>query len=148
MAVVSWRPMRDVFSLQEEINRMFDDLLGRMPVERREERRTWTPAVDVYETPDSLVVEVEAPGMDKKDLHLSIQDNVLTVKGERNWEEKKNDRHYHRVERAYGQFQRSFTLPAVADTTRVKAAYKDGILTITLPKVEEAKPKEISVKVE
>ncbi len=148
MAVVQWRPMRDVFSLQEEINRMFDEIMGRVPAERRPERQTWTPAVDVYETKDAVVVEIEAPGLDKKDLHLSIQDNVLTVKGERRWQEEKKERNYHRVERVYGSFQRSFTLPASVDSNRVKATYKDGVLTITLPKVEEAKPKEISVKVE
>jgi HSP20 family protein len=148
MAVVQWRPLRDVFSLQEEINRMFDELVGRPPVERREERQTWTPAVDVYETKDAMVVEIEAPGIDKKDLHLSIQDNVLTVKGERRWQQEKKEHNYHRMERVYGSFQRSFTLPVTVDANRVKATYKDGILTVNLPKVEEARPKEIAVKVE
>lgn len=148
MAISRWRPTRDMFSLQNEINRMFNDFLGWSTGERAADGQTWSPSVNVYDNKDSVVAEVEVPGIDRKDLHISVENNVLTIRGERRWEEKKEERSYHQVERLYGTFQRSFTLPTNVNPERVKATCKDGILTITMPKVEAAKRKEIPVSVE
>ena len=106
----------------------------------------WTPPVDIAESEDELILTAEVPGFSKKDINLMIEDGVLTLSGERVLE-RKNDE-YHRIERSHGKFVRSFTLPESADVEKVSAAYKDGVLVITLPKREEAKPKQIAVKVQ
>ena len=107
----------------------------------------WAPAVDIYEKGTDVVLKAELPGLDPKDVDIRIENNVLTLKGERKIEDEIKQENYHRVERAYGGFTRSFTLPSTVDTTNVKADYKDGVLRITLPKREEAKPKQIQVDI-
>ena len=107
----------------------------------------WTPAVDVAEHDDEYQVKIELPGVSKDDVKITMQDNVLTVRGEKKQEKESKSSNYHRVERAYGSFQRSFTLPTSVKHDRIEASYKDGILTIALPKAEESKPKQIEVKV-
>ncbi|KPL02355.1 MAG: hypothetical protein AMJ73_08860 [candidate division Zixibacteria bacterium SM1_73] len=148
MAITRWRPFRDLISIQDEMNRLFDDFFGR-PVTRPEwTEAAWCPCVDVSETKDNVIINTEIPGMSKDDVTVSIQDNVLTLSGEKKQEKEEKDANYHRVERSYGSFSRSFTLPTSVQPDKVKATYKDGILRITLPKSEEVKPKQIPITVE
>jgi HSP20 family protein len=107
----------------------------------------WTPAVDVAEHEDAYQVKVELPGVSKDDVKITMQDNILTIRGEKKQEKESKNSNYHRVERSYGSFQRSFTLPTSVKHDKIEASYNDGILTIALPKAEEAKPKQIEVKV-
>ena len=108
----------------------------------------WAPAVDIYEKASDVVLKAELPGVDPKDVDIRIENNVLTLKGERKLEGDVKRESYHRVERSYGSFTRSFTLPSTVDTSSVKADYKDGVLRITLPKREEAKPKQIQIHID
>ena len=148
-----WEPFRgirrrgDLFSelsrMQQEMNRFFDEFFG----ERRSELEegAWMPSVDVSETKTELKVRAELPGMTHDDIELNLQDNVLTLKGEKKQEKKEEKEDYQRTECCYGSFTRSFTLPASVDQDNVQATFKDGILEITLPKSEKAKPKKISI---
>lgn len=107
----------------------------------------WSPTVDISETKDEVIVKAEVPGMTKEDISVFLQDNVLTLRGEKKQEKEEKDKTFHRVERSYGSFVRSFTLPTLVQADKVKAAYKVGVLQITLPKAEEVKPKEILISV-
>jgi HSP20 family protein len=148
MAITRWRPFRDLMSVQDEMNGLFDDFFGRPVVRRDWTEAAWCPCVDVSETKDSVIINTEIPGMSKDDVKVSIQDNVMTLSGEKKQEKEEKDANYHRMERSYGSFSRSFTLPTSVKADKVKAAYKDGILRITLPKSEEVKPKQIPITVE
>ena len=154
MAIVRFRPFsqavdsfRDFGDMQAEVNRLFDNFLGRPAQQPGSMERVWAPAVDMYETKDALMVAAELPGLDEKDIHLSIIGDVLSVRGERQWDpEVKQESHY-RGERWYGKFERSLPLPMPVQADKVTAKYRDGVLTITLPKVEEIRPKEIKIDV-
>ena len=148
MALIRWDPFREMTSFQERMNRLFSDVLARSPLGEEEiTKGAWVPAVDIYETHESLILKAELPGITKEDVSVEVEDNTLTLKGEKKFEAEVKEENYHRVERSYGNFQRSFTLPATVDQEKVKAKFKDGILEIRLPKVEEAKPKQIKVEV-
>jgi len=110
--------------------------------------RTWSPALDVHETEDAYVVEAEVPGLDKKDIEITVLEDLLTIKGERKRDDEVKEASYHRIERSYGSFQRSISLPNSVDSGKVTARFKNGVLHITLPKREEAKPREIQVEVD
>lgn len=146
MAIIRWRPLAEVDSLRHEMNRLFDSFF-KSDIESGEELSTWYPMVDVKETKDDFVVSVEIPGISKDDVKINVSENTLTIKGEKKQEKKEADHNFHRIERRYGSFQRSFTLPTQIEDGKVKASYKDGVLTITLPKKEEVKPKEIPITV-
>lgn len=133
----------ELSGIQQEMNRLFDEFFGESRQELAE--GTWLPAVDVSETGAEIVVKAELPGMSKDDIELNLQDNVLTLKGEKKQEKNEEKENYHRVERSYGSFSRSFTLPAGVDQENVQANFKDGVLMITLPKAEEAKKKKIEI---
>jgi HSP20 family protein len=148
MAITRWRPFRDVVSIQDEMNRLFDDFFGRPLVKTEWTEGVWTPIVDVSEDKDNVVIKAEMPGMKKEDVRISVQDNVVTLKGEKKQEKEEKDKNYHRIERSYGSFCRSFQLPTVVKTDKIKASYKDGVLSVTLPKTEEVKPKEIPINIE
>jgi len=107
----------------------------------------WVPPVDIYETEDSLVFRAELPGVTKEDITVEVKDNTLTLKGDKRFEKDVKEENYHRVERAYGAFQRAFTLPGMVEQDKVKAKFKDGILEIVLPKAEKAKPKQVKVEI-
>ncbi len=141
-------PWKDIGSLQERINRMIDDTIKTLYPTDGEglEKGTWAPAVDIYETNDSFVVSADLPGLNKDEIQIDLKDNTLTLKGEKKFEEKVSKDNYIRVERAYGSFVRSFTLPQNVDPEKIKAKYKDGVLEVTIPKKEEAKPKQIKVE--
>jgi HSP20 family protein len=145
MAIVRWSPFRDLMGIQQEVNRLFDDLITRR-TETGAEGAVWVPAVDVSESADAIRVKVEAPGVAKDDFKISVQNNVLTIRGEKKMEKETTEENYHRVERVYGSFFRAVELPSAVQTDKVNANYKDGVLTISLPKSEEAKPKEIAVE--
>jgi HSP20 family protein len=150
MAIVRWSPARelatvptDILSMEREINRMFDDFFRSDRDEPSFLAPAWRPAVDITEEDDAFVAKVELPGVNKDDVKITMQDNVLTIRGEK----KGKEENLRRVERHYGSFQRSFTLPTSVKSDKIEAEYKDGILTISMPKAEEAKPKHIDVKV-
>jgi len=148
MAIIRWDPFREISALQERMNRLLSDFRVRAPLgEEGMAQGAWIPAVDIYETKDSIVLNVELPGVSKEDLSLEVKDNTLTIKGEKKMEKDVNEESYHRMERTYGSFMRAFTLPSTVQQDKVKAKFKDGILEILIPKVEEAKPKQIKVEV-
>jgi HSP20 family protein len=150
MAIIRWEPFRDLVSLQERMNRLFDESfrgINRTGSEEDWVGGSWAPAVDIYEQNGNIVLKAELPGIDPKDVDVRVENNILTLRGERKLENEVKRESYHRVERAYGSFTRSFTLPNVVDTEKIKAEYKDGLLRMTLPTKDEAKPKQISINV-
>jgi HSP20 family protein len=153
-AVAPWRPFMDLTRWERDMDRMMDDFFGRRMrpwwPERwaRGDGEITTPALDVYEEKDEIVVKAELPGMDKDDIEVNISDSELTLKGEKRKEEKIEEKDYYRCERSYGGFLRSVELPADVQADKVKASFKNGILEIRMPKTEEAKTKEIKIKVE
>jgi HSP20 family protein len=140
-----WNVMRELATMQERMNRILNAPYGR-DQEDSTHRGAWTPLVDIYENGDrELVIKADAPGLKREDIDLTFDSNVLTVRGERRPDEGVRDEAYHRVERAYGPFSRSFTLPPTIDAGRVRADYRDGVLTVTLPMREETRPRQIQV---
>lgn len=147
MALVKYNPLRELRGMQEQMNRLLNlswnqDLAGEDIKEG-----IWQPAVDIYETEEAIVIKAELPDVDQKDIEVRIEDNTLTLKGERKHEGEVRKENYHRIERYFGGFQRSFSLPATVQQDNVSAVCERGILTITLPKKEETKPKQIKVEV-
>jgi len=143
--ITRWEPFRGVNTLQDQFNRLFNDVFDRKGEESS--LTAWAPAVDIYETEHELVVKADLPEVDPKDLDIRVENNILTIRGERKFEKKVNDDNYLRVERAYGSFARSFTLANTVNLDAIKADYQNGVLTLTIPKREEAKPKQIKVNV-
>ena len=153
MALVRFRPLRpaidpsrDLTDIQSEVNRLFDSFFGR-PTQATTQERVWAPAVDMYETKDELVVTAELPGLSEKDIHLSITGDVLGLNGERCRNQEVKQESYYRGERWFGRFERTIPLPIPVQAEKVKASYRDGVLAVSLPKVEEIKPKEIKIDV-
>ena len=148
MALIRWDPFREMSSLQERMNRLMSDFRTRSPFGEEEMAQgAWIPAVDIYETKESIVLNVELPGVTKEDIALEVKDSTLTIKGEKKLEKNVKEENFHRMERSYGSFTRAFTLPSTVQQDKVKAKFRDGILEIMLPKAEEAKPKQIKVDV-
>ncbi|HEY6552801.1 MAG TPA: Hsp20/alpha crystallin family protein [Vicinamibacteria bacterium] len=150
MAIVRWEPVRDLVSLQDRMNMLFNQSfrgINRGGTEEDWAQGAWSPAVDIYEKDGNIVLKAELPGIDAKDVDVSVENNILTLRGERRFDQEVQRENYQRVERSYGAFTRSFTLPTVVDTEKIKAEFKDGVLRMTLPKKEEAKPKQISINV-
>jgi len=145
MAVIRWDPFRDLNVLQDRMNRLFDDAGRGWRHDEPASTTTWSPSVDIYETEGDIVVKAELPGIDRKDITLNLEKNVLTIRGERKFEKEAKDDNYHRIERSYGAFSRSFSIPATVNEEKISADYKDGVLTISLPKKEQAKPKQIQI---
>jgi HSP20 family protein len=141
-----WVPFRQLSTLRNEIDRLFEEPFSALTEAMQPFMSGWSPALDVFEDKDNLFVKAELPGMKKEDIEISIHDDVLTLSGERTDEQKHHEGEIHRSERFVGKFQRTLTLPTAVDVDKVKASYKDGILTVTLPKSEAAKPKQIQVK--
>jgi len=149
MAIVRWEPFRELLSTQDRLNQLFNQAFSQPFGSEGQElsSRAWAPAVDVYETEQNLVVKAELAGIDPKDVDIRVENHTLFIHGERKAEKDVKEGLYHRVERSYGAFSRSFTLPATVSTENVTADYKDGVLTIALAKREEAKPKTIKIQV-
>lgn len=147
MNVVKYDPFRELKSLQDEMTRLFS---GNMPGSfNREEmlNGAWSPRVDIYEDKDRLILEAELPGMKREDFDISVENNVITLKGERKFEKKSEGNNYHRVERSYGSFTRSFTLPQTVKAEGATADFDNGVLHISLPKREETRARRIEVAV-
>jgi HSP20 family protein len=147
MAVVKWDPFRDLLSIQDRMNRLFEQTMSRSRTEEGMGPSTWTPAVDIYETTEAIVMQADLPGLRREDIDIQIQDNTLTLRGERRFAKDAQEENYLRIERAYGAFQRSFTLPATVHLEKIRAVFRDGILELTLPKAAEATPKKIAIEV-
>ena len=148
MNLVKWEPFKDLLRLQSGFGRWFDDpFKGIRESDGNLELTAWSPAVDIYETPNELVLKAELPGIDQKSIDVHVENNTLALRGERKLEKETKEENYHRVERSYGSFYRSFSLPSTVDQEKIHADYKEGVLTLTLPKREETKPKQIKVAV-
>jgi HSP20 family protein len=146
MALVPWDPIRNLISLQDRMNRLFDETMHRGRGAEAMDMGTWAPPVDIYETETEIVLVAEVPGVDEKDVDVEVKDNLLTIKGERRMEKSVREESYHRVERAYGGFSRSFTLPQAVDSEKITATYNRGVLEIRLPKPEKAKTHQIKIE--
>jgi HSP20 family protein len=140
MAIIRWDPFREMTSVQDNFDRLWRGML-----EGRRGQESWLPAVDVFDTKDAVVLKAELAGMKPDDIEIEVDDNVLTLKGERKFEEKVDDERYYRVERRYGSFQRSIALPQGVKADDIQATYEDGVLEVRVPKAEEEKPKKIAV---
>ena len=145
MNVMRYDPFRDLRTLQEEVNRLFSTNLTRAFDDEGIGRGAWAPSVDIYENKDQIVLEAELPGMKQADFDLSVENNVITLRGERKFEKTEETDNYHRVERSYGAFTRSFTLPQTVSAEGATAEYNNGVLRVTLPKREETKARRIEV---
>jgi HSP20 family protein len=144
MAITRWDPFREAVSLQNRVNSLFRTLNeGETPVAAS----SFIPAVDIYEDPEKVVLKLEVPGIDQKDLSVNIENNTLTVKGERKFEADEKEQNFQRIERSYGSFIRAFTLPTTVNTEDVAASYNAGVLKLELHKKPEAQPKQIEIKV-
>lgn len=146
MNLVKWNPLWEMGALHDRINRLFDDtFFPAASLSHELSLGSWKPVVDIYENEDAIVIKAELPGIDKKDIKVDLKDRVLTLEGERSRENEVKKEDYYRKERAFGRFQRSFTLSAEIDPEKIKAEFKDGVLKVEIPKPEEKKPKKIAV---
>lgn len=139
-----WEPFHNAATLHEQLNRVFGEGFNR---QEDSNLTTWAPAVDILETEHELVVKADLPDVDPKDLDIRVENNILTIRGERKFEKQENDGNYLRIERAYGSFARSFSLANTVNSEAIEADYQNGVLTLVIPKREEAKPKQIKVNV-
>jgi HSP20 family protein len=141
MSIVRFDPFRDITSFREDIDRLFARSFG----DGAGATRTWAPAVDVFETKDAVVLKAELPGLTAEDVDVGIDDNVLTVSGERTFKDTVEEGRYYRLERSYGRFSRSLTLPQGIEADAVSATFADGVLEVTVPKAEEVKPRKVTI---
>jgi len=146
MAIVRWDPFRDLMSIQERVNRLLSDSQGRLGAE--DGYGSWVPPVDVFERGDNLVIRAELPGVSREDIDIRVENGVLLLQGQRKREEEVDERNAFRLERMFGAFTRSFSLPTTVDASKIGARLKDGVLEIALPKAEAAKPKKVSILTE
>jgi HSP20 family protein len=148
MAIARFDPFRDIAILQDRMNRLFNDSVsGRAREDDLMSRGTWMPAVDIYEDEGGLVLKAELPDIVREDIDVSVENNTLTIRGERKLANEIKQENFHRIERAYGKFVRQFSLPPTVDSTKIAADYKNGVLSVRLPMREEAKPRTVKVDV-
>ena len=146
VSIIRRDPYRTLNALQEQFSRFFDEPALRFPG-NESSLTTWSPAVDIYETEQELVVRADMPDLAEKDIDVRVENNMLTIRGERKFEKNISEDNFLRMERSYGSFSRSFSLPNTVNTDQIKADYRNGVLTVTLPKREESKPKQVKVSV-
>ena len=149
MTVSRWDPFQDLLSIQDEMNQLFTRAFGReRPGQAGEavQQRLWAPALDISERKDAYVVTVEVPGVKAEDLDITLEDGLLTIQGERQFSQETSEQQWHRVERRYGSFRRSITLPSQVQADAIEASFDNGVLEVIVPKAEEAKPKKITVR--
>ena len=144
MNIIRWTPFRDLVT-REKMNRIFEDTFTSQGEEKDMAASNWTPSVDIHENESELVLSAEVPGIEDKDIEIEIENNTLSIKGERKIEKETKEENYHRIERSYGSFYRSFTLPTNVNQDNIKAEYDNGVLRISLPKKPELKPKKVKV---
>jgi len=144
--IARWEPFRGLSTLHDQVNRLFNETMFQG---RGDESAltSWAPAVDIYETPNELVVKADLPDMQEKDIDIRVENNLLTIGGERKFEKNISEDNYLRAERSYGSFSRSFSLPNTVSTESIHAEYKNGVLTVNLPKREESKPRQVKINV-
>lgn len=147
MNLIKWDPFRELEDVSNRLNRVFGRPLARMEPNEMFTVADWTPSADISETDTAYLIKAEIPGVNKEDVKVTIQDGMLTIQGERKMEKEEKDKKFHRIERSYGSFMRSFRVPEDADESAVKAEFKDGVLNVTLNKTEKPKPKSINVSV-
>lgn len=145
--IAPWRPFKELERIRKEMDQLWESFFERRPF-RGEEISEWFPSIDFSETKNNYVIKAELPGIDPKNVDISLTENVLTIKGEKKQEKEEETENYHFVERSYGSFTRSIRLPGQVQSDKISATYKNGVLKIVLPKTEEAKKKEIKIKVE
>ena len=145
MAIIRWDPFRDLVTLRDRMNRLFEDVVTSRGEEKDLVASSWAPSVDIFETENEVVLTAEVPGIDEKDIEIKVEDNSLTIRGERKFEKETKEENYHRIERAYGSFFRSFTLPAFVDQDRIEAEHENGVLKIRMPKRAELKPRKVKI---
>jgi len=144
-SITRWDPFRNLTAFQEQFNRVLESNLKAS--QDKSVLTTWAPAVDIYETENELVVKADLPDVNEKDIDVRVEGNMLTIRGERKFEQSVKEDNYLRVERAYGSFSRSFSLPNTVNTEAIKATYKNGVLAVELPKRAESKPKQVKVSI-
>lgn len=146
MAIIRWDPFRDLVTLRERMNRLFEDAVSTARSEEKDMiSSSWAPAVDIYEDENQLVLTAEIPGINEKDVEIKIEDNTLSIHGERTLEKETREENYHRIERAYGSFYRSFTLPNHIDQDKIQAEHENGVLKISMPKRPELQPRKVKI---
>jgi len=145
MTVVKWEPFRDLMAMQDRMTRLFDDTLSRI-WKSELARGVWSPPVDIVERANEIVLKADIPEMDQSEIDIKVEEGTLTIQGERKFLKEVSEENYLQIERPYGAFRRSFTVPRVVDQEGIKASYKDGVLTIVLPKKERVYPKQIAVE--
>lgn len=145
MAIIRWDPFRDLVTLREKMNRLFEDAASYQGEGKDLVASSWTPSVDIYETEDSLVLSAEVPGIEDKDIEIKLEDNTLTIKGKRSFEKETKEENYHRIECSYGSFHRSFSLPNYIDQKNIKAEHEHGVLKVVMPKKKESKPRTVKI---
>ena len=145
MAIIRWDPFRDMVTLREKMNRMFEDVFSGRTEDREIQAGTWAPSVDIFETENELVLTAEIPGIDEKDVEIKVEDNTLSIRGERKFEKETKEENFHRIERSYGSFYRAFTLPSSVDPERIQAEQENGVLKISMPKRQELKPRKVKI---
>ena len=148
MAIVKWDPFRDMITLRDRMDRLFEDSLSRFRGgEEDMTHSTWSPAVDIYETTENIIIKAEIPGVNKKDISVEVKNDSLYLKGERKFEKELKEENYHRMERSYGSFSRVFSLPTSVEQDKIKAKFKHGVLQISIPKLEEEADKSVNIDV-
>ncbi len=146
--LIRWEPSRELSSLRQRMDGIFSEAMGRgWGGEEGLATGAWTPPVDVYETPESIVLKADLPDVNKDEVDISVENNTLTIRGDRKREQEIKEKNFYRMERSYGTFARSFSLPPTVEAEKIEAAFSNGVLTLTLPKRQESKPKQIKVKV-
>ena len=146
MNLVRWNPYGEMTAMKNRINRMFSEpYWATRRMDDESDMGMWNPAVDLYEKDDHFVIKAELPGVDKKNILVDLKDRMLTISGERSYENEAKEENYYRRERSYGKFQRAFTLPADVDSDKIKAEFRDGLLQIEVPKPEQQKPKQVTI---
>lgn len=148
MPIKKWDPFKDLLSIQERMNRLFEAALSRSDVAALGDYAAWVPLADVYETEENLVIFIELPGLREDEIDISISGNTLTIRGERKMDKELQKESYHQIERAYGAFSRRLDIPPGMETGKVSASFKDGILTLSVPRREASQPKKIKIKVD
>lgn len=147
MPIVKWDPFKELLTFPREVDKFLERTIGE-PYEALWRRGAWMPDIDMFETEDNITVKAELPGLSAKDVDITVEENALSIKGERKFSDEVKRENYHRIERHYGMFERTFPLPATIKEDQVKANFKDGVLEINLPKAEKSIPKRVKVEIE